>query len=228
MARPDAGHSLARYRLEAPPGKDGFGRAQPPGLALGARLGGVTSSLAAQKLSYAEYLELERTSETKHEYVNGEVLAMSGGSPEHARLQARMVRVLGAALAGEPCEPFTSDLRVRIESTGRATYPDVTVICGAIARASDDHDAVTNPTVLVEVLSDSTESADRGDKWAHYQRIASLQHYVLVSQKEPRIEVFTRETHGWHYDDVREGRVELRSLGISLAIDEIYRSALQT
>jgi Uma2 family endonuclease len=178
-------------------------------------------------MTYGEYLALERASDTKHEYVNGEVFAMAGGSPEHARLQARTISLLTAALAGRPCEPFSSDLRVRVEATGRSTYPDVTVVCGRLARATDDEDAVTNPTMIVEVLSDTTASDDRGDKWAHYQRIPSLRHYVLVSQKEQRVEIFTREAHGWHYEDVREGAFELPALQASLRIDELYARALE-
>ncbi len=140
-------------------------------------------------MTYAEYLALERASEVKHEYVNGEAYAMAGGSPEHARLQGRALHVLTLALAGKRCDVFTSDLRVRIEATGRSTYPDVTVVCDRIDRAGDDPDAITNPALIVEVLSDSTEAEDRGAKWAHYQRLASLKHYVLVSQREQRVEI---------------------------------------
>ena len=186
----------------------------------------MTVPIATRRMSLAEYLDLERTSDTKHEYVNGEVFAMAGGSPEHARLQARTIYLLTAALAGRPCEPFSSDLRVRVEATGRSTYPDVTVVCGHIARATDDEDAVTNPTMIVEVLSDSTAPDDRGDKWAHYQRIPSLRHYVLVSQKERRIEIYTREQHGWHYEDVRDGVVELPALQASFRVEELYARAL--
>ncbi len=98
---------------------------------------------------------------------------------------------------------------------------------GRIARATDDEDAVTNPTMIVEVLSETTASDDRGDKWAHYQRIPALRHYVLVSQKEQRVEVFTREAHGWHYEGLREGTVELPALQASLRVDELYARALE-
>ncbi|MDQ3034373.1 MAG: Uma2 family endonuclease [Myxococcota bacterium] len=179
-------------------------------------------------MTYPEYVALERGSETKHEYVNGEVYAMPGGTPEHARLQDRMIQQLGAALAGRRCELFSSDLRVRIEATGRSTYPDVTVVCERMERARDDDDAVTNPTVVVEVLSESSEADDREDKWAHYQRLASLRHYVLVSQKEARVAVYTRESTGWHYEDVRDGAtVVLSAVDAALQVDALYASALE-
>lgn len=182
----------------------------------------------SRRMTYEEYLALERDSETKHEYVNNEAYAMAGGTPEHARLQGRMIQLLGAALAGRRCEPFSSDLRVRIEATRRSTYPDVTVVCERIEHAADDQDAVTNPTLLVEVLSDSSEAEDRGEKWAHYQRLTSLRHYVLVSQKEARVEVFTRESTGWHYEDIRAGgTVVLSALDATLDVDSLYARALE-
>lgn len=155
---------------------------------------------------------------------------MAGGSPEHARLSQAMGAELRAALRGKPCAPFSSDLRVKVVATGRATYPDVTVVCGGIERAADDDAAVTNPTLLVEVLSDSTESADRGDKWAHYQRIPQLREYVLVSQNTPRIEVYSRDPEQpdlWHYrEHVAGALAHLPSLGVSLEVDAIYASPL--
>ncbi len=181
-------------------------------------------------MSYAEYVARERVSPTKHEWVNGRVYAMAGGSPEHARLAQAVGGELRAALVGRPCAPFSSDLRVHVVATGRATYPDVTVVCGKIEPAPGDGEAVTNPSVIVEVLSDSTESADRGDKWAHYQRIESLGEYVLVSQREPRVEVYSRDAEHpglWRYREAGPGqRVELPSLGVSFAVDAIYTNPL--
>lgn len=185
-----------------------------------------------REMSYAEYVALERVADRKHEYVNGRVYAMAGGSPEHARLAGAMIAALTSALAGKPCAPFSSDLRVRVVATGRSTYPDVTVICGRLEHAGEDDDAVTNPAVIVEVLSDSTESDDRGDKWAHYQRIPSLREYVLVSQRSKRIEVYSRdaEQHDlWHYRDHAAGaRAALPSVDITLSVDAIYASPLAT
>lgn len=179
-------------------------------------------------MSYAEYLAFEREAETKHEYVNGEVYAMAGGTPEHARLAARVMAQLLRALDDRPCEVFSSDLRVRIMATGRSTYPDVTVVCGRLDRAADDEHAVINPMLIVEVLSEGTESQDRGDKWRHYQRIESLQTYVLVSQDEPMVEVFRRAADAWRYQPAGPGqRLVLDDHGLTLDVDALYRSGLE-
>lgn len=109
-------------------------------------------------MTYAEYLELERRSEEKHEYLRGEVWAMAGGTPGHAKIAANVTGALIAALRGKPCGVFSSDLRVRVTETDRSTYPDVTVICGKREAAADDENAVVNPTLIVEVLSDARSS----------------------------------------------------------------------
>ena len=158
------------------------------------------------EMTYEEYVAFERDAESKHEFVNGHVHAMSGGSPEHARLAAAV-----------------------IQATSRSTYPDVTVVCGKLERDATDIDAVTNPRVIVEVLSPSTESSDRGDKWAHYQRVDSLREYVLVSQATPRIEVFSRDEaqSGWLYRQYGMGQtVQLRSVELSIDVDAIYANPL--
>jgi Uma2 family endonuclease len=177
--------------------------------------------------SYADYLAFERTAPTKHEYVAGLVLAMAGGSPEHARLAGSLARLLGNAIEGRPCAVFSSDLRVRIPATNRSTYPDLTVVCGHRETAPDDHEAIVNPTVLVEVLSDSTEADDRGEKFAHYRRLSSLQEYVLVAQKAQRIEVYRREGDRWVLSEHGPGTVvELASIGARIPVDEVYRDPL--
>lgn len=180
----------------------------------------------AARQSCAEYLEMEASSEEKHEYVDGMIHAMTGVTPEHSRLALSFGRLLGNALQGRPCAVFTSDARIRILATGRSTYPDLSVVCTRIEHALDDPHSITNPVVLVEVLSPSTESADRGDKWRHYQRLPSLQEYVLVGQEVRRVEVFRREGDFWTYRAVEDGAVTLESLGVSLVLDEIYRDPL--
>jgi Uma2 family endonuclease len=178
-------------------------------------------------MSYAEYLAFEREAQRKHEYINGDVYAMAGGSPEHARLAIRLAAQLLQSLADRPCEVFSSDLRVRIMSTGRSTYPDVTVVCGRLVRAPDDEQAVVNPILVAEILSDGTENQDRGDKWRHYQRIESLQTYVLVSQAEPLIEVFRRVDDAWRYQTASAGQqIALDDRGLTLDVDMLYRSGL--
>jgi Uma2 family endonuclease len=176
-------------------------------------------------MTYAEYLAAEVASEVRHEFLNGEVWAMAGGTPRHGALAAAMTGELHAALRGGPCRGYSSDVRVRIPETGLSTYPDLSVVCGELETAPDDKDAITNPIVLVEVLSDSTEAYDRGAKWAHYRRIRSLREYVLVSQGEPRVEVFRRieETGRWELLEARPGEtIELASLGVHLDVAALY------
>ncbi len=178
-------------------------------------------------ISYAEYLARERVSEIKHEFVNGVAYAMAGGSLEHSRLGVNLASLIQSSLRGRPCVTFNSDARVRISATGRSTYPDISVVCGQVQNASDDPDAITNPTVIVEILSDSTEASDRGDKFAHYRRLPSLQHYVLVSQSVARVEVFTRQGDSWVLTDAGEGQwLKLESLGAAIAVDDVYRNPL--
>jgi len=178
-------------------------------------------------MTYAEYLELERSSDIKHEYLRGEVIALAGGTPEHSRLAANVIGELRTALSGRPCVVFTSDARVRIEATDRATYPDVTVVCERLEHAADDRDTITNPVVIVEMLSDQTEADDRGEKFAHYRRLASLREYVLVSQRTTRIEVYRRQGLAWVFSEAAAGQaLALESLGVTLSVDEIYRDPL--
>lgn len=121
---------------------------------------------------------------------------MAGGTPAHARLQAAVLFAFERRLEARPCQPFPSDLRVRIAATGMATYPDVTVVCGAVEAAPDDPHTVTNPTVIVEVLSDHTEAYDRGEKFEHYRQIPVLAAYLLVSHRERRIDTWQRAADG--------------------------------
>lgn len=180
------------------------------------------------RMTYAEYLAAEAKSEVRHEYLNGEVWEMAGGTPEHSALAAAVIREIGASLRGKPCRTFTSDLRVRILDTGLSTYPDVSVVCGQLETAPEDKDAITNPVVLVEVLSEATEAYDRGAKWAHYRRIPSLREYVLVSQAEALVEVYRRAESGrWELLEARSGEtIELASLGIQLDVAAIYANPL--
>ena len=183
-------------------------------------------SEAAKKarVPYEEYLRQERLEQQKHEWIDGEVYAMVGGTLEHARLQAAVSHALATALSGRPCIVYSSDARVRSRATNMATYPDVTVVCGRPETDPEDPDALINPTVIVEVLSPSTEAYDRGLKARHYRAIPSLREYVLVSQDAPRIEVFHRAKSGrWDFFEARAGELlTLESIGCTIAIDEIY------
>ena len=179
-------------------------------------------------MSYPEYLAAEAVSDVRHEFLNGEVWAMAGGTPEHAALAASMIGELRAALRGKPCRTYSADLRIRVPETGLSTYPDVAVVCGELVTAAGDVHAAVNPVVLVEVLSEATEGYDRGAKAAHYRRIPSLREYVLVSQAEPRIEVHRRSESGrWEILEARPGEsIELTSLGISLDVAAVYANPL--
>jgi Uma2 family endonuclease len=179
-------------------------------------------------MTYADYLIAEAVAKVRHEYLKGEVWAMAGGTIEHGALALAVAGELRAALRGKPCRAFSSDVRVRIPETDLATYPDLSVVCGKLETAPEDKDAITNPIVLVEVLSDSTEAYDRGAKAAHYRRIASLREYVLVSQNEPRIEVQRRVEGGrWELLEARPGEtIELASLGVRLDVAAVYTNPL--
>lgn len=175
------------------------------------------------RYTYAEYLAYERDSGLKHEYFDGDIFAMAGGSRRHNALASRMSAALEGA-RGPDCCAFQSDQKVRVLATGRATYPDATLVCGPIEGdpADPDGSTITNPTLLVEVLSPSTEQDDRGGKWQHYQRIPALQEYVLVSQTEPRIERYRRLASGaWEYSDTTTGTVELTS-GAVVDLEKLY------
>jgi Uma2 family endonuclease len=182
---------------------------------------------AKRRASYAEYLALEESSERKHEYVSGAIVAMAGGTIEHGRLVSRITVLLSTALAGRPCVVLPADVRVRIRAADRATYPDVHVVCGQVERDPDDEHALVNPMVIVEVLSDSTAESDRGDKFADYRRLGSLREYVLVSQRERRIDVYRRDGRRWVLDEHRRGEVlRLEAIDVELAVDDIYVDGL--
>jgi Uma2 family endonuclease len=183
----------------------------------------------APSVPYADYLVLEAKSDRKHEYIAGTVYAMAGGTPEHARLQVNVGAALVAGLRGRPCAVFSSDLRVRIDATDRSTYPDVTVVCGAMKTSPVDKDAVTNPMLIVEVTSESTEADDRGDKFGHYRRLDSLEEYVLVSGRSAHIEVWRLNERGrWELADEGGpvGTVQLASIGLTLDVGGIYANPL--
>ena len=178
---------------------------------------------AVRRFSYEEYLALEQGSLTKNEYFDGHILAMAGGTAEHGFLSGRMILELGAQLRGKPCAPHSSDTRIRVVATGLSTYPDVSVVCGKPERDVEDHEALTNPIVIVEVLSKSTEAYDRGEKFHQYRRIPSLQEYVLVSQGVNRIEQFTRTAEGWVLRSAGPGEsLQLTSVGCVLQVDSVY------
>ncbi len=173
-------------------------------------------------LDYASYLSAEAASPTKHEWVDGHVYAMAGGTLAHGELAVAVASELRAMLGAGPCRVYSSDVRVRVLASGLATYPDVSVACHPETDPSDPH-ALTNPVVVVEVLSDSTELWDRSRKFAHYRKIPSLRDYVLVSQHEPHIEVYSLRDGQWALSEAEGGgRVALTAIDGAIDVDRVY------
>jgi len=179
--------------------------------------------------SYDEYLTLESSSNVKHEYLEGQIYAMAGGTPEHAAIAAATIGLLFGSLRGGRCRAYDSDLRIRVSATGLATYPDITIVCGPREHDPSDPNAVVNPTLLVEVLSRSTEEYDRGDKFDHYKTLPTLRQYVLVSPREQSVEVHTREADGtWTCERTPRGGVaRFESIGATLSVDELFDAATE-
>jgi Uma2 family endonuclease len=178
-------------------------------------------------LTYADYLAAEARGDTKHQFVNGEIFAMAGGSRRHAYLQTRVVVALAGALQDRRCVPYGSELRVHLPRLGEGTYPDASVVCGRFESAPADPDATINPAALVEVLSPSTEAYDRGEKFEKYQTLPALREYLLVAQDRPRIERFVRAEDGtwiWRAHGPGE-RVPLTCAGAEIAVDDVYLGA---
>lgn len=187
------------------------------------------ASQAKQRFTPEEYLALEREADYKSEYLSGEIFAITrwvpGASYRHNLIVANVVIGLGGQLQGGPCRVVASDLRVRVNATGLYTYPDAIVICGE-ARFGDDHrDTLLNPAVVIEVLSSSTEAYDRGEKFAHYRRLESLQDYVLIAQDRHRIEHYARhQNQQWLLTEAGDlaHALPLTSIGCDLALREVY------
>jgi len=168
----------------------------------------------------AEYLEIERAAEFKSEFFGGEMFAMAGGTPA-----TNLAAEFGNRLQSRAGVPYNGGLRIKIEATGLCTYPNFSTVCGPLRLAAGTDDTVLNRTLLVEVLSESTEGYDRGKKFEHYRQISTLQEYLRVSQKEPRIEQFIRQADGcWLLNEAAglEATLELPSLRISLPLAEVF------
>lgn len=175
-------------------------------------------------MSAAQYLELEHAALDKHELWQGEVFAMADASLVHNQIVGNLARVLGNLLAEGPCLVLASDMKVHIPLREAFVYPDLSVVCEA-PQLIGDHEVITNPSLIVEVLSDSTERFDRGEKFAGYRSLPSLIDYLLVSQAQARIEHYERQAEDrWLLRELGPGAsVSLRSIGAALAVDEVYR-----
>lgn len=184
--------------------------------------------MSTQPITYLtpeEYLALERQSELRSEYINGQMVAMTGASREHNLIATNISGSLWQQLKKQPCEVYSSDMRIRVPATGLYTYPDVVVVCDEPKLADNFFDTLLNPTLIVEVLSDSTESCDRGKKFGDYRTVESLAEYLLVSQHEYKVEQYVKQPDGrWLLSDINsiEGKIELASLPCGLALSEVY------
>lgn len=184
-------------------------------------------SAVLRSITLAEYETRELDADTKSEYYRGEMFAMAGGSPEHSLVATNFTREARNQLKGKPCVPYNSDLRVKVEATGLYTYPDATIVCGPPQMDTAVKGTVLNPSVIVEVLSESTESYDRGKKSSHYRRIESLRELILISPSEPLVEMFTRRDDGnWSFIEYRSitDTLVIDSVGVSIPLSEIYRN----
>lgn len=175
-------------------------------------------------MSAAQYLERERSAADKHELWQGEVFAMAGASLVHNQIVGNLARALGNLLAEGPCLVLASDMKVYIPLRDAFVYPDLSVVCEA-PQLLGDHEVITNPSLIAEVLSDSSERFDRGEKFAGYRRLPSLIDYLLISQDRARIEHYERQAEDrWLLRELGPGAsVSLRSIGAALPVDEVYR-----
>lgn len=183
------------------------------------------SSLPKTFYTPEQYLEMERNAPFKSEYVSGQIYEMAGASEQHNTINVNVSSALRQHSRGRPCRVYANDMRVRVSPTGLYTYPDVIVVCGERYFEDTQGDTLINPTVLVEVLSSKTEAYDRGEKFAHFQRLESLSDYILVAQNRPRVEHFVRRGNQQWLLSVAEGMeatVEIASIGCSLSLSDIY------
>ncbi|MGL4514815.1 MAG: Uma2 family endonuclease [Lacipirellulaceae bacterium] len=183
------------------------------------------STALSRRFSPEEYLAFERAADRRHEFHRGDVYQMAGASRWHNVVALNVARLLGNALEERPCEVYANDMRVKVDKTGLYTYPDVAVTCEKPRFEDQDLDTLLNPQVVIEVLSKSTESYDRGVKFGHYRQIDSLREYVLVSQERPLVERFVRQPDGsWNLTEAAglEARIELTTIGAALPLAKVY------
>jgi len=183
------------------------------------------NAIPKRKLTPEEYLEIERKAEYKSEYFNGEIYAMSGAKRNHNKAATNVSGLIWQHLKGKDCESYSNDMRVFVPKTGLYTYPDVVVVCGEPKFQDNVFDTLLNPTLLIEVLSETTESYDRGKKFQHYRSIESLQEYVLVSQDEARIEKYVKRGDGfWLLSEAvgLDSEIEFASIECRISLAEFF------
>jgi Uma2 family endonuclease len=178
--------------------------------------------------TYEAYLALEAESKIKYEYHDGYIVAMAGGSPEHGLIAGNFISAVNRTFQAnsKSCAVFTSDVKVHIKSTNRSYYPDASVVCGKFEKSDKDKQAIINPLLILEVLSESTVAVDRGAKFTHYRQIPSLKEYVLISQDEAVVDTYYRVDDGLWEIQTTIGLLEkvvLKSISSEIAMSEIYR-----
>ena len=179
---------------------------------------------AEVQMTEAEYLASERAAQMRHEFHDGRVYAMAGATEAHVLIAANMTGELRSALRDRPCRVYSSDMKVKIESAGLYTYPDVTVACGDRRFVDERKDTLLNPAVVIEVLSESTESYDRGQKFEWYRTVPSITDVLLVSQDRPIVEQYTRQADGtWVLHELRiADTLVIASLDCRVPVAEVY------
>ena len=186
------------------------------------------SAQTKQRYTLEEYFELERKSEERFEFWNGEVFCMSGVSPEHAQLEVNFISRLNSRLTGKGCRVFPANIRIKVPSAPPYRYADVSALCGeAKFEEIGGIRSLINPTLIVEILSGSTEAYDRGEKFTHYQSIPSFHEYLLVAQHRPRITHLLKQANGsWIYNEYNDlaDVVKLTSMNCELAMSEVYEN----
>jgi Uma2 family endonuclease len=181
-----------------------------------------------EKISIEDYLQMENTEVVKHEYYQGEIFAMSGAKVPHNKISGNIYATLHAKLKGKKCKPFNSDQRIHIPSNTLFTYPDISIICGEIITLNDDDYNVLNPTVIIEVLSNSTKNYDRGEKFKLYRDIKTLKEYILVDSESIHVEVFRLNENGhWELEEYNAlpDSIAIKAIDESIITSEIYDGA---
>lgn len=186
------------------------------------------SAVPAPKfISIDEYLLLEESAEAKHEYYEGEVFAMAGGTIAHNRIVRNTLTSLDNFLKGKDCEVFPSDLKIHNQANSLFTYPDISIVCDKAEHWNERNDTITNPVVIIEVLSKKTKNYDRGEKFKLYRSLSSLKEYILISSQEILIEKYTRQSMAfWNFTETgnSEEKFQIEAVGFSCSIKELYRN----
>jgi Uma2 family endonuclease len=183
-------------------------------------------AIIAREAEYTpeKYLALERKAECKSEYINGRIFAMAGASRQHNQITFNISVELGTQLKGRPCVAYSSDMRVKVTETGLYAYPDIVVTCNEPQFEDSFLDTLLNPTIIIEVLSESTEAYDRGGKFAHYRRLSSLEEFILIAQDGIYVEQYIRKGKQWILSEIVgiDEKIQLNSTNCYLSLRDIY------